>query len=94
MLAVPRSRQTPISFRSDRAAAALARLTRGGKSQARVIEEVLEDAVARERTPERSMTKEEFIAAVDAIVRPLQGLSGPTREEIEAEMYDEFGAPR
>jgi antitoxin VapB len=90
MSAVPRSRQTPISFRSDKAAELLAKLTRDGRSQAQVIEEALAKAVEEARP----LSKEEFIAQIDAIVRPLHGLPGKSREEIEAEMYDEHGLPR
>jgi hypothetical protein len=90
MTSVPRHRQTPISFRSDRAAVLLSRLTASGKSQAKVIEEALEKAV----NDQPKMSSAEFIARVDAIVKPLHGLKGPSREEIEAEMYDEYGAPR
>ena len=90
MSAVPRHRQTPVSFRSDKAAALLARLTRNGRSQAQVVEEALEKAAAEARP--RSL--EERIAEIDAIVRPGHGAPGRTREEIEAEMYDENGLPR
>lgn len=90
MTATPRHRQTPVSFRSDKAAALLARLTRTGRSQAQVIEEALEKAVA-EVLPR---TLEERIARIDAAVLPAHGYGGRSREEIEADMYDENGAPR
>jgi hypothetical protein len=90
MTPVPRHRQTQISFRSDRAAQLLARLTRTGRSQAQVIEEALEKAAAEKP----KMSREEFIARIDEIVRPLHGLPGKSREEIEAEIYDENGLPR
>jgi hypothetical protein len=90
MTPVPRHRQRPISFRSDLAARLLARLTRDGRSQAEVIEEALTRAA--ETAP--SMSSEEFIARVDAIVRPLHGLSGKSFKEIDAELWDENGLPR
>jgi hypothetical protein len=89
MTPVPRHRQTPISFRSDRAARLLAQLTRDGHSQAQVIEEALEKAV--ESKPR--ISSEEFIARIDAIVRPLQGLPGKSFKEIDDEMWDENGLP-
>lgn len=90
MTPLPRHRQAPISFRSDKAARLLAQLTRDGRSQAQVIEEALAKAAAEVRP----LTVEERNARIDAIVRPGHGLPGRTREEIEAEMYDEFGLPR
>lgn len=89
MTPVPRSRQTPISFRSDRAAELLRHLTRDGRSQAQVIEDALVEAV--ESAPK--LTPEEFIAQIDAIVRPNHGRPGKTYHEIRAEMYDENGLP-
>ena len=85
----PRHRQAPVSIRSDRAAELLARLTQSGRSQAQVIEEALEEAARAERP----MSSEEFLSRIDAIVRPGIGLPRRTREEIEAEMYDENGIP-
>lgn len=90
MTPVPRSRQTPISFRSDRAAELLAKLTRDGRSQAQVIEEALAKEV--ERVPK--LTPEELIAEIDAIVTPNHGRPGKTYHEIRAEMYDDYGLPR
>ncbi len=85
----PRHRQKPISFRSDEAARLLAELTRSGRSQAQVIEEALKKAASE--APR--MSREEFIAEIDAIVRPLQGLPGKTFKEIDDEMRDENGLP-
>jgi hypothetical protein len=90
MTAVPRHRQTPISFRSDRAARLLAKLTQSGRSQAQVIEDALEKAVD-EAQP---LSVEEKIARIDAIVLPGHGLPGKTYREIREEMYDENGLPR
>lgn len=90
MSAVPRSRQTPISIRSDRAAQLLATLTRGGKSQAQVVEEALEKMAKTGSW----MSEEDWIARIDAIVVPNHGRPGKSSEEIDAEMYDENGLPR
>lgn len=89
MTAVPRHRQAPVSFRSDKAAALLARLTGNGRSQAQVIEDALAEAAAK--AP--SLTVEERIARIDAIVRPVHGLPGKSYREIREEMYDENGLP-
>lgn len=90
MTPVPRHRQKPISFRSDEAARLLAQLTRDGRSQAQVIEDALKRAVAEKP----GLSKEEFIARIDAIVRPLHELSGKTYRELREEYYDENGLPR
>lgn len=87
---IPRHKQTPITIRSDEAARLLKQLTRDGRSQAQVIE----DALKKEVAAKPKMSREEFIARIDAIVRPGHGRPGPTREEIEAEIYDEYGLPR
>ena len=86
---LPRHRQKPITIRSDKAAALLARLARNGRSQAQVIEEALEKAA--EETPR--LSREEFIAKIDAIVRPLHGQPGKSFKEIDDEMWDENGLP-
>lgn len=90
MTRIPRHKQTPITIRSDRAALLLKEMTRDGRSQAQVIEDALTEAAAKKPR----LSREEFIAQIDAIVRPGHGRPGPSREEIEAEMYDEFGLPR
>lgn len=90
MTPIPRHKQAPISFRSDLAARLLAQLTRTGRSQAQIIEEALEKAVSE--APR--LTREEFIAEIDAIVRPNHGRPGKTYREIREEMYDENGLPR
>lgn len=87
--ATPRHRQKPIAIRSDKAARLLARLTRDGRSQAQVIEEALEKAAA----DAPRLTREEFIARVSEIVRPLEGLPGKSFKEIDDEMWDEYGLP-
>jgi antitoxin VapB len=87
---VPRHRQTPISIRSDKAAALLARLTQDGRSQAQVIEEALEKVASETR----QRTIEERIAAIDAIVRPNHGRPGKSFKELDDELWDENGLPR
>lgn len=89
MTPLPRHRQKPISFRSDEAARLLVQLTRKGRSQAQVIEEALR--MAAEKEPR--LSREEFIARIDAIVRPGHGLPGKTFKEIDDEMWDENGLP-
>ncbi len=90
MTRVPRHRQTPISIRSDKAAELLAQLTRTGRSQAQVIEDALEKAVA----DAPKLTKEEFIAQIDAIVRPIHGRPGKSFKELDDQLWDENGLPR
>lgn len=90
MTFTPRHRQKPITIRSDRAALLLAKLAGNGRSQAQIIEDAL--ALAVENKPR--LSRDEFIARIDAIVRPGHGRPGRSREEIEAEMYDENGLPR
>ncbi len=50
MQSIARRRQPPITIRSARAVALLARLTAGGRSQADVIEEALERLAAKRQT--------------------------------------------
>ena len=90
MTPVPRHRQAPISIRSDVAARLLRQLTRDGRSQAQVIE----DALKKEAAEAPSLSREEFIARIDAIVRPNHGRPGKTYREIREEMDDENGVPR
>jgi hypothetical protein len=90
MVRIPRHKQTPITIRSDEAARLLKQLTRDGRSQAQVIEEALAKAAAEKPR----LSQEEFIARIDAIVRPNHGRRGKTYHEIRAEMYDENGLPR
>ena len=88
MTPVPRSKQTPISIRSDKAAALLAQHTRNGRSQAEVIEDALanlplEDAAARSKR---------MYAELEAIIRAIPP-SGLTFKEVDDEMWDEYGLP-
>ena len=87
---IPRHKQAPITIRSDEAARLLKQLTRDGRSQAQVIEEALKLAI--EAKPR--LSKEEFIARIDAIVRPNHGKTGKTYREMRADYYDENGLPR
>jgi hypothetical protein len=89
MTPMPRHRQAAITIRSNEAVRLLARLTRDGRSQAQVIE----DALKREAEAAPKLTPEELIAEIDAIVRPLHGLSKKTFKEIDDEMWDEYGLP-
>lgn len=86
----PRHKQRTISFRSDRAAELLAKLTRGGRSQAEVIEE----ALAAMPTPAPRRSREERIARIDAIVARVKPQPGFTMAQFDAETYDENGLPR
>ena len=86
---IPRHRQAAITIRSNEAARLLAQLTRDGRSQAQVIE----DALKKEAEAAPRLTAEELMAEIDAIVRPLHGLSGKTFKELDDEMWDEYGLP-
>lgn len=86
---VPRSKQAPISIRSDKAAALLAQHTQNGRSQAEVIEEALaslplEDAAARAKR---------MYAAIATIIQSGPGHSGLTFKEVDDAMWDEDGLP-
>ena len=89
MVPLPRHKQRPITIRSDEAARLLKQLTRDGRSQVQVIEEALEKAAAA--LPK--LSKEEFIARIDAIVRPNHARPGKTFKEIDDAMWDENGLP-
>ncbi len=87
----PRRAQQPISFRSDKAAAKLAVLTRGGRSQAEVIEDALD------RLPDPLPPADDLaarIARIDAITRITSTYDIPSMAEFDAETYDEHGLPR
>lgn len=90
MTPVPRHRQAPITIRSNKAARLLAEMTRDGRSQAQVIEDALEKAAA----DAPKLTKEDFIAQIEAIVRPLHGRPGKAFKELDDELWDENGLPR
>jgi hypothetical protein len=86
-----RRAQKPIHFRSDKAAAILARHVRPGRSQAAVIEEALEklDPDATKRTE-----IEERIRRIKAIISKVDKSLALTMAEFDALEYDEFGSPR
>lgn len=90
MTSVPRHRQAPITIRSDKAARLLAELTRDGRSQAQVIEEALEHAAHAAG----EMSREEFMARIDSIVRPLRSQPRTTYRELREQYYDDDGLPR
>ena len=89
MTPVPRSKQTPISFRSNEAAQILSELTGDGRSQA----EIIESALRREREAKPKMTPEQFKERLDSIMRAAEQLPKMTYRELRAPYYDENGLP-
>jgi hypothetical protein len=93
MTPMPRSKQTPISFRSNEAVRLLAELTKDGRSQA----EVIEAALQRELDARPKLTREEFKARLDAIVeraaKAAEGQPRLTYQELRTPYYDENGLP-
>ena len=87
MSSAARRHQPPITIRSERARARLALLTRDGRSQAQVIEEALE----RMPLPGATLSREEKIARIDAILARVPKRAYPTMAELDAELYDEEG---
>lgn len=86
---MPRRAEQPITIRSDRAARRLALLTRGGRSQASVIEEALD------RMPLPPDAEADLRARVEAIL----GADGaraavPSMVEFDAREYDDRGHAR
>jgi hypothetical protein len=90
MTGTARRKQTAITIRSARAAERLALLTRDGRSQARVIEEALDQMPL----PAASIDRQAIRAEIAAIVARGHSLPGRSRAAIEAEIYDENGMPR
>ena len=88
----PRRKQTPITIRSDRAAARLKLLTSGGRSQAEVIEEALERLPTPEAAEEERI--ERRLAELMALLETIDPASIPTMEEFDRTEYDENGMPR
>jgi len=84
----PRRKQTPITIRSDRAAARLKLLTRDGRSQAEVIEEALDMVPAPEPADQE---REAWLARLDALVAKIPKGSLMTMKEFDALEYDENG---
>lgn len=83
---MPRRAEQPITFRSDRAARRLALLTRGGRSQASIIEEALE------RMPLPPDASAALRARIVAIIE--DGVTtGPSMTEFDQREYDKRGNP-
>lgn len=90
MTATARRKQTAITIRSARAAARLALLTRDGRSQARVIEEALEQMPL----PTARFDRQAMRAEIAAVVARGRNLPAKSLKAIDAEMYDANGMPR
>lgn len=89
----PRRKQTPITIRSDRAAARLKLLTRDGRSQAEVVEEALDRLPTP--TPDASAERKAArMAELEEIIARIPKDSAWTMKEFDAIEYDEFGDPR
>ncbi len=78
MSGIARRHQPPITIRSARAAALLARLTAGGRSQAEVIEDALEQLAAGHQT----------LAAALAPATPLDFAWEPPRSGLQSPVPD------
>lgn len=89
----PRRKQTPITIRSDRAAARLKLLTSGGRSQAEVIEEALERLPAPEAETEDERI-ERRMAELMVLLESVDPTTIPTMEEFDRAEYDDNGMPR
>jgi antitoxin VapB len=87
----PRRKQTPITIRSDRAAARLKLLTSGGRSQAEVIEEALERLPEPARVPE---DQSRWLAELDTLIARVPKDSVMSMKEFDRLEYDENGDPR
>ena len=87
-LFMTRRAQQPITIRSDRAAQRLALLTRGGRSQASVIEEALE------RMPLPHDATADLRARIEAILDQVTPGAVPSMADFDAREYDERGQPR
>ncbi len=90
MPVTPRRQQRRIAIASDRAFDRLKLLTRDGRSQVSVIEEALE----RMPVPKSPRSREDLIAAIEAIQASVPKRDYPTLAEIDAEFWDEEGLPR
>jgi antitoxin VapB len=85
-----RRAQTPITIRSDRAAARLALLKRPGRSQASIIEEALE----RLPLPQPTGDAATRLRRLERIVEGFGGSEPRTMASFDAENYDDRGQPR
>ena len=83
-----RRAQQPITVRSDRAARRLALLTRGGRSQASVIEEALE------RMPLPDDAQAELRARIEDILDGVPFSAVPSMTAFDVREYDDGGQPR
>jgi antitoxin VapB len=90
MVTTARRHQPPITIRSERARARLELLTKGGRSQAEVIEEALD----RMPLPGTALTREEKIALINSTVAKARGLPHTTIDAFDAQEYDENGMPQ
>ncbi|QMW21808.1 hypothetical protein [Sandaracinobacteroides saxicola] len=89
MATVPRRQQRRIAFASDRAFRRLQLLTRGGRSQAEVIEEALE------RMPlPLSDDRTRVVEDIRALLGGLPKRAYPTMQELDADEYDADGNVR
>ena len=86
---VARRKQPAITIRSSRAAERLALLTRGGRSQADVIEEALD----RMPVPTEK-SREEIWAEIEQILASVPKRKYPTMAELDDDFWDEDGLPR
>lgn len=82
-----RRAQKPITIRSDRAAARLALLTSDGRSQARVIEEALDQMPV----PVDPAGFVERLARLQAIIDRVDPATIPDMAAFDAREYDENG---
>ncbi len=87
----PRRKQTPITIRSDRAAARLKLFTRDGRSQVEIIEEALERMPL---PPESAAAADAPRERIEAILDRLANGGLPTMAQFDREEYDEIGNPR
>ena len=87
----PRRAQQPISFRSDKAAAKLAILTRDGRSQAEVIEEALDRLPVPDAPTDDIAAR---IARLDAILAEINPDDIMSMAEFDGLTYDENGLLR
>jgi hypothetical protein len=83
----PRRQQPSITIRSERAVRRLKQLTRGGRSQAAIIEEALD----RMPDPAPEPDKERRMAEIMALIEAIPKGSIMSMKEFDAIEYDEHG---
>ena len=91
---VLRRAQTPITIRSDRAAARLALLTSDGRSQAEVIEDALDQMPVVSPPPGMKPEDAEQYVRLTRLIESIPPGSFLSMKEFDALEYDEFGDPR